>query len=77
MPLAKVDVDAGVKAKFNDLVNDASEDAEKWKHKVTGMEERWKEALKEKKVAEEKAKDTKAGAQSHFFEKGFIQGEGG
>lgn len=66
----KVDVDAGVKAKFSDLVVDAGisvlrvllmgnamekkhgileakykdtiEDAEKWKHKVTGMKARLK-----------------------------------
>jgi len=85
--LAAVDVDAGVKAKFSDLVVDAGmsalrillmghamekkhgfleakhkevvEHVEKWKHKITGMDARLKEALKDKKVAETEVGDVK------------------
>jgi septal ring factor EnvC (AmiA/AmiB activator) len=83
IPLAAVDVSAGVNAKFSDLVVDAGvsalrillmghamekqhvlleakhkeydEDVEKWKHKVTGMDARLKDALKDKKATETEA----------------------
>jgi hypothetical protein len=87
VPFAKVDVEAGVKAKCSDLVadagtaalrvllmthclevkhdlvekkyNDAAEDVEKWKHKSTGLDGRLKEALRDKKAAEDALKEMK------------------
>jgi septal ring factor EnvC (AmiA/AmiB activator) len=87
VPFAKVDVEAGVKAKCSDLVadigtaalrtmllthclevkqdlvekkyKDATEDVEKWKHKSTGLDGRLKEALRDKKAAEDALEEMK------------------
>jgi hypothetical protein len=64
VPLARVDVEAGMKAKCSDLVADSNTAAlrimlmnhclgtEKWEHKCTGSDGRLKEALKEKATVE-------------------------
>jgi septal ring factor EnvC (AmiA/AmiB activator) len=87
VPFAKVDVEAGVKAKCSDLVadtgtaalrilllnhclevkhdlvekkyNDTVEDVEKWKHKSAGLDGRLKEALRDKKDAEDALEEMK------------------
>jgi chromosome segregation ATPase len=87
VPFAKVDVEAGVKAKCSDLVadigtaalralllshclevkhdlvekkyNNAAEDVEKWKHKSSGLDDRLKEALKDKKATEDALEEIK------------------
>lgn len=105
MPLAAVDVDVGVKAKFSDLVVDVGvsalrmmwmghamekkhsvleaehkevvEDVEMWKHKVTRMETRLKEALKDKIAAKKEVGEFKEAKEVVESKKDAVKGQVG